>query len=333
MKLTKRRTLMASLVSSIIVTPPAYANDTSAVLGAGGLELAKSDDIAMVSEDLYLSPSEVRVRYAFQNESRHDVATTVAFPLPTMSQDDMSRMILLPAERENFVDFRVTVDGTLLTPELEEKAISDQGEDLTATVAAAGLPVNARLPAWREKIRALTPDARRQLQTSGLIALAPDSDSSGPDPEYVANWNLRATFHWQQTFPAGSTVKVEHRYKPVVGGVSVFADEGQIKDYESYCLDDQGKAGLRRLLKRKGSGEEAQGSSAISPLEVAYVLTTGANWKGLIGNFRLTIDKEKPDAVLSLCMQGLKKTGKTTFELRKTNFTPTEDIRFVVFKP
>jgi hypothetical protein len=65
---------------------------------------------------------------------------------------------------------------------------------------------------------------------------------------------------------------------------------------------------------------------------VEYILTTGANWKGPIGDFHLTIDKERPDAVLSLCMSGLKKTGATTFEVRRTNFTPKEDIRFVVFE-
>jgi hypothetical protein len=171
----------------------------------------------------------------------------------------------------------------------------------------------------------------RQLVGQGLIQTDEPADRSA---DFTADWTLRATFHWEQTFAAGKTVTVEHRYKPIVGGVSTFADEGQFDDYKAYCLDEQGKAGVRRLLKQARAAAKAdpQKPSGISPVEVSYVLTTGANWKGPIGDFRLTIDKEKPHAVLSLCMDGLTKTGPTTFQMRRTDFTPKDDIRFVVFE-
>ena len=61
----------------------ALANDSTASLDAGGLNLTFNPDIRMESEDLYLSRDEVRVVYRFRNESDH-VATLVAFPLPAM---------------------------------------------------------------------------------------------------------------------------------------------------------------------------------------------------------------------------------------------------------
>jgi hypothetical protein len=320
------------LLLAALAAIPSRANDTAAVLGAGGLEMTTSEDIAMASEDLYLSRSEVRVRYAFRNESDRDITTTVAFPLPDIDQNDYSEIVFLPAQdRENFVDFRVSVDGRPVQPRLEQKAVDGKGRDVTAVIAKAGLPLNAKLPGWEDKVRALPDRVWRQLVGQGLIQTDEPADRSA---DFTADWTLRATFHWEQTFAAGKTVTVEHRYKPIVGGVSTFADEGQFDDYKAYCLDEQGKAGVRRLLKQARAAAKAdpQKPSGISPVEVSYVLTTGANWKGPIGDFRLTIDKEKPHAVLSLCMDGLTKTGPTTFQMRRTDFTPKDDIRFVVFE-
>ncbi|TCU14693.1 DUF4424 domain-containing protein [Rhizobium sullae] len=323
--------LIAPLVFATMVPTSVLANDTSAVLGAGGLELTTSKDIVMASEDLYLSASQIRVRYAFRNESDRDITTRVAFPLPEVNQNEGSEMAFLPAEdQENFVDFHVTVDGRPVQPKLEQKAVTGEGADVTAAITKAGLPVNAQLPGWQEKTRALPHEVRQHLIKQRLIeADDPGNRSADFDP----TWKLRATFHWEQTFPAGKTITVEHRYKPITGGVSSF-DESQFNDYKSYCLDNQGKAGVRRLMKQAQAAAQAdpqRNPNIGGPSEVEYILTTGANWKGPIGDFHLTIDKENPNAVLTLCLSGLKKTGPTAFELRRMNFTPKEDIRFAVF--
>jgi uncharacterized protein DUF4424 len=61
------------------------------------------------------------------------------------------------------------------------------------------------------------------------------------------------------------------------------------------------------------------------------VLSTGNNWKGPIGHFHLTLDKLKPDNVLSLCWDGaLRKTGAATFEDTRENFAPKSDIKLLV---
>lgn len=327
---TTARVLFASALAIALSSTPLHANDTSAVLGAGGLSLTTSEHIVMESEDLYLSPSEVKVHYVFRNESDRDITTTVAFPLPDIDQSAYATVFLPVEDQENFVGFEVKADGKSIYPKLEQKAVTDEGVDVTAVITKAGLPVNSKLPGWEEKASALPDNVWRDLVDQGLIEAEDPGDRSA---DFSVNWNLRATFHWEQTFPAGKAVTVDHRYKPIAGGVSIFADETQFKDYASYCLDEQGRAGIRRLLKQAQAAAKAdpQRPEGISPIEVSYVLTTGANWKGPIDDFHLTIDKEKPHAVLSLCMSGLNKTGPTTFETRRENFTPTEDIRLVVF--
>jgi hypothetical protein len=60
---------------------------------------------------------------------------------------------------------------------------------------------------------------------------------------------------------------------------------------------------------------------------VHYVLTTGANWKGTIEKFKLSLVKAKPAEKISLCIPDTKRVSPTTFVVERSNFTPTEDLR------
>ncbi len=315
---------------AVLASTAAYANDTLVVLGAGGLELTKSEHIAMVSEDLYLAPSAVRVRYAFRNESDRDITTLVAFPLPDVDQGPGTNVDLPMRGQQNFVHFHVTVDGQPVQAKLEQKAIAENGADITAELANAGLPIDTSLPGYDEKVRALPDDVWRRLVKQKILDYG-EGEPHRSDNAYFM-WSLRATFHWEQTFPAGKAIVVDHRYKPIVGGSFVYSNAQLVEQFGSYCLDDQSKAGANHLLKAaKTQAQGDRNSVGIPAREVSYVLTSGANWRGPIGTFHLTIDKEDPKAILSTCITGLEKSNPTTFELERMNFTPKEDIRFVVF--
>src|SRR4051812_3903163 len=84
-RMTSKALRLAALIACLAGAPassPAWANDTSAELAAGGLVLTRSDSIEMRSEDLYISEKAVRVRYVFANTSGKDVTVRVAFPMP-----------------------------------------------------------------------------------------------------------------------------------------------------------------------------------------------------------------------------------------------------------
>ena len=71
---------VAAVVAGVIAMAglgAAHANDSTAELRAGGLHLIRSDVIDMVSEDLFLSTTEIRVRYVYRNPSSADVTTLV----------------------------------------------------------------------------------------------------------------------------------------------------------------------------------------------------------------------------------------------------------------
>jgi len=150
-------------------------------------------------------------------------------------------------------------------------------------------------------------------------------------------WDLVTFFVREQTFPARSTVVVEHEYQPMIGGSvggalfpAVRRDSPEIlADYrKTWCVDAAFLAGLDRRLAQKKPGH----FTSYSETWISYVLSSGAKWKGPIGDFRLVVDKGSPDNLVSFCMDGVRKIGPTRFEVRKTNFTPSADLAILIAK-
>jgi hypothetical protein len=109
----RRQIASIALLAGFCLTPAASADDSSAVLGIGGLQFTHTDAIQMVSEDLYLSMTQVRIRYSFRNLTNRDVTMLVAFPLPDISPNYYYEPVNIPAPGEaNFVRFRTRVDAT-----------------------------------------------------------------------------------------------------------------------------------------------------------------------------------------------------------------------------
>ncbi|OYX87727.1 MAG: hypothetical protein B7Y75_01670 [Azorhizobium sp. 35-67-5] len=71
----------------------------------------------------------------------------------------------------------------------------------------------------------------------------------------------------------------------------------------------------------------------MSEARIAYILRTGANWYGPIGDFTLTIDKGAPDNLISFCATGVKKIGPTTFQVKARDFFPERDLDILILKP
>ena len=326
---------VAAVVAAVVAMAglrAAYANDSTAELRAGGLHLIRSDVIDMVSEELFLSTREIRVKYVYRNPSSADVTTLVAFPLPDIGWEFGEAPVGLPnPSSPNFVDFRTTVDGMDIPLEVEMRAVLDSGLDVTDRVKAAGLPfLVTNFEAWDATQANMPLALAKQLRDEGVIWLDLDPDT-GEIAYLRPAWTLKTTFHRMQTFPAGKDVVVEHVYKPVVGGSVgasyIYADENERAAIKAdYCIDDAFDAALDRMKRSTGEGQ------MISERTLGYVLTTGANWAKPIGSFHLTIEKDSPDQIITLCAEGLKKIGPTRFELTRVEFTPEQDIQIMMLQ-
>lgn len=310
-----------TLATAIIIASgtAARANDTAAETALGGLILKHSDAIAMESEDLYISRDKVRVKYRFANMSDQPVETLVAFPLPDIPPDSEENKSYWanPAD----LKFRTTVDGAPIPLEIVQQAIF-KGKDVSSRLEALKIPLNHRDARFEAALDKAPRAERDRLVSDGLLR----DDGSGKEHYYSAQWSVRTSVTRRQSFPAKTTVVVEHEYAPLAGGsVGGALSKGARKEewfrdeQRKYCIDSDWLASF-----------DKRGSDQYSEIWLGYVLKTGANWKGPIGDFRLVVDKGKADSLVSFCANGVRKIAPTLFEVRHTNFTPTKDLDILI---
>jgi Domain of unknown function (DUF4424) len=339
-----QKLLIASMFALVAALPagPAFANDSSAAIGVGGLELRYNDTISMDSEDLYLSRKKVTVKYRFTNPSNRDVDTMISFPLPPLPHGIDGYI-----EAQSFSDwraqlqFKTLVDGKPVEYGLYEAVIlADRAgpKDISSRLKQLGWPIRY----WEDfeysdkYFDPLTAAEKAKFIAEGLIRKEADSEY------YWPNWQVQAHVTRKQRFPAGKTISVEHSYTPIAGGSVGGAltaeyrhSEGSgFKDYAAqYCIDKAFLSGFDKRFaaeKKKAAANGNEYGTAYMEHWLDYILKPGANWKGPIKQFRLVVDKDKPDNLLSFCMDGVKKISPTRFEVKKTNFEPTQNIRILI---
>ena len=309
----------AALIFSAAFAGTALANDSTAALGAGGIFLVYAGSIAMDKEELFISKDEVRVDYVFRNTQDQPHTYLVAFPMPEIEAPGyLESDIGVPdREKDNFMNFSVTVAGKAVEPKLEMRALTG-GIDVTDKIIALGISLNPLATATREAINKLPRGKLDDLITMGALRVYEDTVD--------AQWTLRTSYYWRQTFPANATLQVAHRYTPAFGSAFFYKGLLEDKDYMAkFCIDDGTKKAISRKLASR-----PEDNPYLAEHEIQYVLSSGANWFGPIKDFRLVVDKGKPDAILSLCMDGVKKISPTQFEVRKTDFEPKDDINIML---
>jgi hypothetical protein len=264
---------------ALAFTAGASANDTFATLTTTGLVFAKSSEITMESEDLYISPVETRVKYVFKNESANPVTSIMAFPLPSVPMHTNMAHMFVTSEpdapvklAENPLKFEVKVDGKKVPFKTEVKTNQ-------------------------------------------------------------AQYLVDVKYYWEQTFPSGKRITIEHKYLTTPGSGK---PEGTDK---LYCFDQVEKQGPKSKEDNLiGNGiPTVKFKNGVYPIDehftsrhISYVLTTAANWRGPIKKFKMTLDKLDKENYLATCWEDLKKISDTQYVSEKTDFTPTKDLKVYV---
>lgn len=344
--------ISAPLCALLALALPALANDGWGGLSATGLTFGQTSAIAMEEEDLFISPDRITVDYTFRNLTQQDVTGEVIFPLPPIGVWSMlESMWNLPEDptRDNLVNFSATVDGqpvavqidriAVIEPEWQEgRPLNEQydtpGRDVTADLTRFGLPLTLDYQTVSAALLALSPADQAAAKAAGIAEYYEGDPAQGVPPEGYPLWSIVYRYHWTQTFPAGATLRVHHEYENrPSGGLFYFSNPPE--DYQDYLVDqyciDQGTAkAIVKALERPDGEEFGNYGTA---LNISYVLRTANSWAGPIGKFRLTLDKGQAENVISLCADGVKKTGPTTFVIEKTNYTPERDLEILVVQP
>ncbi len=306
----------------------ASANDSEAETAIGGLRLIQSASISMDSEDLFISATQVRVKYRFTNNSKVDVKAQIAFPLP-----DAPGGSSYVEDDNNVVDvdtlnFRTRVEGKPITLGVEYAA-KVAGRNVNARLKELGWPVR-----WHSdgdfvmRMNMLPQNRLNKLAAEKLIV-----NDNNADGDYLPNWSVTTNIMRYQVFPAGKTIAVEHSYTPAIGG-SVGGNLTAQGEYgaqyrKRFCIDAAIMDGFKRRQSARAKSRDG-GGEYYSEKWIGYILKSGANWKGPIKNFRLVVDKGAADSLVSFCMTGVRKISSTQFEVRKANYEPKQDLDILI---
>lgn len=322
------------LALALLTATPALANDSMAELRTGGLVFVRTDAVAMQSEDLSISMSDVDVRYVFRNTTDKDVEGLVAFPMPDLSGGPDLMTAIPDDTSDNFLDFSATVDGKPADVQLEQHAFA-AGLEVTSLLREKGVPLLPFGDRTMAALAALPPQTVADWASRGVLFIDTYDVGKGMEDHPTPYWSLKSTYWWRMTFPAGRSITVEHHYKPSVGataGVNFFEDgfKGALHDEYArrYCMDSDFEQAILRAMRRQGAQYPPFMENRIS-----YVLTTGQNWAGPIGHFRLTLDKGATKNLLSFCGEDVRKTGPTTFEMTADDFYPDKDLDILILQP
>ena len=129
---------------------------------------------------------------------------------------------------------------------------------------------------------------------------------------------------------------VEHRYHPSVGiSFDTVLRKGlrqnkalatEIARYRrEYCIGDDFLAALDKL-----AGDAEHNATKLQERRISYVLKTGANWAGPIKDFRLIVDKQRADRLVSFCASQMRAISPTLVEVAATDFTPERDLKILI---
>ncbi|OCG24206.1 hypothetical protein A9G11_03755 [Gilliamella sp. wkB108] len=303
-----------------------FANDSTGYVGTGGINYIKNINIAMETEDLFISKEKIDVAYQFKNLTDHDITETIVFPLPIMSglgEGDY-------ADTERLLNsFQVLVDDKIIIPNRHVRIafypnIEDEygvkldfnhndAIDVTAEIMQCGVTESMLLNTWTRKESSEDIDEKIDACQNQTLKQLADTHS----------WGVQVIYSWQQTFKGNAITKVKHHYNPLVGGGIIVFSDLTTDEYKNFCVDNNF---MRKLKQSKLKPEQP----TIPSQELSYILTTGANWAKPIGTFTLTIERE-PDEIVSLCWdESLQKINATQFRAVKTDFIPKQDI-YVLF--
>lgn len=296
----------------------AHANDSAVETSVGGLKLRKEHSVLMEKEQLFISRQLVRVKYEFRNTTKEVIVSEVAFPMPTFKYKYTDG-------RRDFSDFKAWIDGNPIKVEKEVRAFV-KNRDVTEYLRRAKITIETfgdfDPSDGNNEIMRLKPDVRTTLVKVGALK-APNKKDNALD--FWPEWKVNIKYHWRQEFPPGTTVRIEHEYKPVAGymPVQVQSFKKQIKDS---CIDASTFNEVKRRVA-KTMQKEPLSNNYFGVAWVSYILTTANTWQTPIKDFELLVQGEK-DELLSFCWEGpIEKTNATQYRARKTDFIPSRNLR------
>jgi len=333
------------------------ADDSAAAIAAGGLVPRRETRIVMAKEVLRISLKKIVVDYDFRNDTDEDVTTEVAFPIPPYKNEFPEGDI----QAQSFKDFHLWVDGKPILYKSEVKATLN-GRDVTGILEANHIDIRTfghfddTTEDAHHVAQILVPDFTR-LPKDAQIRLFKEGLFQDQGEFVFSLYTVHLQYHWTQTFPAHSTVRIRHEYSPVVGYHQMDIDSvklglqpasaqkaaaldpdsrSALDDLMSYCPDAPFLRGVERQVE--ASGKNAADFTG-GQYWVDFILTSANTWQRPIEDFTLIIERPQPEqglkTLVSFCSPANSKVEKLDadhFQVHLTKLVPTSELHIGFFE-
>ncbi len=321
---------------------PSHAQESILELPGRGLTFPKAANsaaaVTVTAMEVRINPSVTVVHYKLTNGGTTPVKTTLSIPLPTLDFSDPDVAYAIPAEDPiNFIGLAARVDGKPAAFTFVQKA-SLNDKNISATLRQNKLDL-IPIGTFQNTIAALTPQARQALSDAGLIVES--GTNADGNALYFPSWTVETSASHAFVFDPMKTVDIELTYKTSVGSSpdtvlrKALRTEpnlsGEVTQYrQDHCIDDLvGFAIAAASAANTPNIANIANTAKIREKRIQFDLLDSAP-PAPIGDFRLTVDKERPDRIVSFCLDNLKRINPTTFEMRASNFTPTANLKILI---
>ncbi len=306
-----RRVLMTCLLAAAL---PLHAagepTSASRDAAAGGLAFVPDPTIVIETQEIVLAAGEIKVNYGLRNIGPAQRTIMAVFPLPDLDTAQISeqQIRVTTTQSANFIAAAITVDGTPAPVEVEQRALV-LGLDATALLATHQIPLMPFDKGSAAQLRRLPKVVRNDLLQRGIIRVE--------DERIEANWILKTTAYWRQSFAPKKAVTIALSYKPVGGSVAYHATLIETLR-ATHCLD----ATLEAAITRKVAAQ----SGKVTFNWLTYAPGVAASMLGPVRQLKMRIEKPDIGTIVATCRQGFRPLGPTTLEWTAQDYSLEEDV-------
>ena len=309
---------------------PASA-DSMQELTAEGLTLA-APDLELAAEGVSISMTAVEFKYELVNKADHPATLDITIRLPPLDMANPDIAYAIPSsDLVNYTGAQLVIDGAPSTPTFRQTATL-ASKDVTKRLRDAHVPLLMLAQSDIQRaLAALPPETLKDLIQDGL--LTPNGSSPDGPSFFQPTWTVKTWGVRRQHVAAGQRTVVELHTQASVGSspdtvlrkaLRQNADLQPEADriVRDYCIED---VFLRGLDKQAGVAED--NTAQLQERRIDVVLPPALGSDAPVPAFRLTLDKGKPDSLISTCTDKLKKVGPTLFEADLTDTAPPRRFR------
>ncbi len=308
-----------------LLPPVAFADETVVALPtfhpvityAGEPE---ADSYAITSETMTLSQKSVTFDMVLSNDTKADIQTLVAIPLPDLNPAHAPGSYPPNPDDENFMNVAATVNGKSVDLEFEQHA-DVANMDVTADLENAGLSLVQEVEISSDGFGGQDEKTLADWQRRGIVV---PSMVDGP-PRLFPGWRLRSAAHFDLVLPAGKTVNLVVTSDAVPAANNDFAIDGNGRsvvpskaDIATYCMDDSILKPIAKILNDGNSSGLLEQKLTVRMPDFAPAVKRG--------DLKVVIDKGDPETLVSFCGEDVKKTGATTYSFNWNGVPFGEDF-------